>query len=224
VPGQDFTCNAGKSDKARYGSLWLQVNSVAFQPPSNEYERVTSTTPAPDFPTLTTNRLMLREITHDDTDAVLGIHGDPELMEWFGEPLADRDGATKLINILATWRLLPDPGVRWGIERHDAHGLIGSCGLFLWRRTERSCTLGYELAGAAQGRGYMTEALQAAIAWGFEHMHLHRIEARIHPENTPSLNLAKRLGFSVEGLLREAAFWSGQHHDLQVLSLLETDR
>ena len=173
---------------------------------------------------MATDRLLLREITHDDTDAMFAIHGDPELMKWFGEPLTDRAGATKLINILATWRLLPDPGVRWGLERHDIAGLIGSCGLFMWRRTDRSCTLGYELHHDTQGQGYMTEALQAAIDWGFEHMDLHRIEARIHPDNTPSLQLAKRLGFTVEGLLRDASFWSGQHHDLHVLSLLATDQ
>ena len=145
-------------------------------------------------------------------------------MKWFGEPVADLDGARKLINLLATWRALPDPGVRWGLERQQETGLIGSCGLFLWRRSQRSCSIGYELARHTQGQGYMTEALQAAIDWGFEHMDLHRIEARIHPDNVASLQLAERLGFQVEGLLRDAAWWNNQHHDLHVLSLLATDR
>ena len=182
-----------------------------------------SVTELPDFPTLHTDRLGLREITHNDVDDMFAIHGDADLMKWFGQPLADVDGARKLIDLLATWRALPDPGVRWGLERHDTPGLIGSCGLFLWRRSSRSCSIGYELALDAHGQGYMTEALRAAIGWGFEHMDLHRIEARIHPDNLPSMQLAKRLGFEVEGLLRDVAYWSGQHHDLHVLSLLETD-
>lgn len=66
----------------------------------------------------------------------------------------------------------------------------------------------------------MSEALQAMLDWGFEHMQLHRVEALVHPQNTASLALLKRLGFKTEGTLRDAGFWNGQRHDLRVLGLL----
>jgi [ribosomal protein S5]-alanine N-acetyltransferase len=69
----------------------------------------------------------------------------------------------------------------------------------------------------------MREALAAVFAWGFEHMQLNRIEAQIHPRNAPSLKLAMALGFAREGLLREVAYWGGQHHDLLQWGLLRRD-
>jgi ribosomal-protein-alanine N-acetyltransferase len=69
----------------------------------------------------------------------------------------------------------------------------------------------------------MREALRAAFAWGFEHMALERIEAQVHPENTPSLALLKSLGFVEEGLAREAGFWLGKRHDMVQLGLLRRE-
>lgn len=172
------------------------------------------------FPELQTERLRLREITHDDLDAMLAIHGDPDLMKWVGDPVADEVGATALIELLAGWRRLPDPGIRWGLQPHDRDQLIGTCGLFGWDRRNQSCSVGYELAHDAQGHGFMNEALTAAFAWGWQQMDLVRIEARIHPDNLASQRVVDKLGFEHEGLLRKATFRGGQHHDLFVYSLL----
>lgn len=45
--------------------------------------------------------------------ALLSIHGDPELMRWFGnDPLPDMAAAEALINTFHGWRQLPNPGTR----------------------------------------------------------------------------------------------------------------
>lgn len=177
------------------------------------------------FPELLTERLRLRETVADDAPALLAIHGDQEAMKWFGtDPPADLAAAGKIIENFAALRQAPAPGIRWAIEARGGDGkLIGTCGLFRWNRGFRVCMTGYELARAAQGRGYMREALRAAYAWGFEAMALDRIEAQVHPENAPSLALLKQLGFVEEGLLREAGLWLGQRHDLVQLGLLARD-
>lgn len=178
-------------------------------------------TQPPPFPELTTARMRLREITHEDADEMFAIHGDLDLMKWFGsDPLADRDAAVALIDRLGAQRLLPDPGVRWGLQRRDHDELIGSCGLMGWQRRNRSCSIGYELAREHQGEGLMHEALTAAIGWGWEHMDLVRIEAQIHPDNQASLQVVEKLGFEREGLLRKYLFWGGTHHDMLVCSLI----
>lgn len=66
----------------------------------------------------------------------------------------------------------------------------------------------------------MLEALSAALAWGFEHMELNRVEAQVHPANAASIKLVRALGFAHEGRLREAGFWLGEHHDLLQFALL----
>jgi [ribosomal protein S5]-alanine N-acetyltransferase len=176
------------------------------------------------FPILATTRLRLREITHQDADALFAIHGDAEHMRWFGnDPMKIVEEATKLIDIFAGWRASPNPGTRWGIERQADGAFLGTCGLFKWNRSWHSCTLGYELAASAQGHGYMSEALQAALAYGFEQMELNRIEASVNPNNTRSIRVLAELGFLEEGRLREAGYWAGQYHDLLQFALLRRD-
>lgn len=184
---------------------------------------MTPTTPPP-FPTLSTARLRLREITEADAPALLALHGDADLMRWFGvDPLPDLAAAQALVRTFAGWRVAANPGVRWGLERHDQPGLIGSLGLFAWNRNWRKCTLGYELARAAQGQGLMHEALRAAVAWGFAQMALNRIEAQVHPDNLASIRSVQRLGFVPEGRLRQLGFWGGQYHDMLQFGLLRSD-
>ena len=178
----------------------------------------------PTFPQLETNRLRLREIVEADAEDLFAIHGDSALMQWFGsEPLPDLSAAQTLIKTFASWRALPNPGTRWAIEPKDSTGLVGTCGLFSWNRNWRKCVIGYELAIHAQGKGYMAEALAAAVQWGFENMALNRIEAQIHPNNNPSIKLAVSLGFVEEGCLREVGHWGGQYHDMLQFSLLKRE-
>lgn len=178
----------------------------------------------PPFPSIETGRLRLRELTPDDAQPLLAIHGNAQAMRYFGtDPLRELSEAQNLIERFASWRAAPNPGVRWGIAEKASGELVGTCGLFAWNREWRKCATGYELGVAHRGKGLMHEALSAAFAWGFAEMQLNRIEAQIHPQNLASLRLAERLGFRREGLLREVARWGGQFHDLHQLGLLRED-
>lgn len=177
-----------------------------------------------DFPILETPRLLLREIVTDDAPALYVIHGDAEPMRWFGaDPLPSKEAATNLVETFASWRKMTNPGTRWALQPKGEDQLVGTCGLFNWNRAWRKCTLGYELAFAWQGKGYMHEALSAVLKWGFGHMELNRVEAQIHPMNRASVKLAASLGFVQEGLLREVGYWGGEHHDLLQFSLLRRE-
>ncbi|MDP9881581.1 ribosomal-protein-alanine N-acetyltransferase [Variovorax boronicumulans] len=176
-----------------------------------------------DFPKIETQRLVLREVTTEDATALLSIHGDPDLMKWFGsDPLPDQQAAEKLVATFVDWQRT-GTGTRWGVQLKGHPSLIGTCGLFRWDQRWKRCTTGYELAQNFHGQGLMREALTAMLHWGFREMNLNRVEAQIHPQNTPSLKLADALGFQREGLLREAGYWGGRHHDLLQYALLLRD-
>lgn len=177
-----------------------------------------------EFPTLETDRLLLREIVPADAAALFEVHGDHESMKWFGsDPLRDEAAVVKLIELFAGWRRLGNPGTRWGLQIKGQSRLVGTCGLFGWNRSWRRCTIGYELHPQFRGNGYMQEALRAVLSWGWEHMELNRVEAQIHPDNADSLRSVEKLGFRREGLLRQAGYWSGQFHDLYQYSLLRDE-
>ncbi|TCU90377.1 ribosomal-protein-alanine N-acetyltransferase [Iodobacter fluviatilis] len=174
------------------------------------------------FPLIQTPRLNLRELVAGDAAAIFAIHSDADAMRWFGcDTMADLAAASQLIKIFASWRTMPNPGTRWGIEYQGQ--IVGSCGLFKWDKNAKHCHIGYELAQSHWGMGLMREALLAILAWGFEHMALNRIQAQVHPQNSASIKSLESLGFVQEGCFREAGFWHGQHHDLLQYALLKRD-
>jgi [ribosomal protein S5]-alanine N-acetyltransferase len=81
------------------------------------------------------------------------------------------------------------------------------------RGTLRCGTLGYTAYSLTSGRGYMTEGLRLVIQLAFGPLDLHRLEANIQPDNTPSLNLVKRLGFRREGYSTAFQFINGARRD-----------
>ena len=67
------------------------------------------------------------------------------------------------------------------------------------RGSFKSAFLGYGGVAAYTGQGYMTEAMRLLLREAFTTIGLHRLEANIQPENLPSIALAKRSGFELEG-------------------------
>jgi ribosomal-protein-alanine N-acetyltransferase len=86
------------------------------------------------------------------------------------------------------------------------------------RRTE----LGYALAQAHWGHGYMTEMLCELLQFALE-MQLHRLTADTDPNNQPSLRLLERLGFRREGYFREHHFVQGEPQDSIMYGLLRSE-
>lgn len=202
------------SGYASWGTLWNATAVLSPAPPRMS-----------DFPTLTTPRLLLREIVPTDAPALFAIHSDDEAMRWFGtDPMLAVQDAEKLIENFAAGRKLANPGTRWGITDCASGQLLGTCGLFKWNRNWRSCAVGYELAQSAWSQGLMQEALVCVLDWGFEHMALNRVEAQVAPQNTASIKRLQALGFVREGLLRQAGFWMGEYRDLFQYALLRGER
>ncbi len=107
------------------------------------------------------------------------------------------------------------------VERDDPDGpIVGNIGLSqIARGPFQACYLGYALAARLEGRGYMYEALQAAIGYAFEDLRLHRIMANYVPTNERSGRLLRRLGFTVEGYARDYLFIAGEWRDHVLASL-----
>ncbi|NJL87611.1 MAG: GNAT family N-acetyltransferase [Leptolyngbyaceae cyanobacterium SM1_1_3] len=83
----------------------------------------------------------------------------------------------------------------------------------------QSSTLGYNLAENKQGQGYMSEALNVALPYAFEQLDLRRIVAAYMPRNVRSANLLKRLGFKIDGRVRNYLQINGRWEDHVLTSL-----
>lgn len=76
---------------------------------------------------------------------------------------------------------------------------------------------------AGEGRGLVTLAMRKLIGWAFEERGMYRIEWRNSTVNVRSAAVAKRLGMSLEGVLREAYPYRGVRLDEQIWSLLSAE-
>jgi [ribosomal protein S5]-alanine N-acetyltransferase len=81
--------------------------------------------------------------------------------------------------------------------------LIGKCGYNEWRKAHQRGDVSYLIAREYWGKGMVGEALSAVINYGFAHMNLHSIEAGVTPGNDASTRMLDKLGFRLEGHLRE---------------------
>lgn len=155
------------------------------------------------FPTLQTERLTLRSITLNDADAIFRIMGDPQVIRYFGQlPMRSRTEAVQRVEGILT-AFQQRTGIRWAITSRGSGELLGSCGFWRLDYIHERGEIGYELAPAWWGRGVMTEAVGAALTFGFVTMGLHSVEAQIHPRNSGSRRVLEKLGFVQEGYFHE---------------------
>lgn len=73
---------------------------------------------------------------------------------------------------------------------------------------------------AVWGRGYGTEATRALTRWGLDVLNLHRVWLRVYEDNAAAIRCYEKVGFRLEGRLRQDAFRGGRYHDTLVMGLL----
>ncbi|MEC0255865.1 GNAT family N-acetyltransferase [Paenibacillus lautus] len=175
------------------------------------------------FPILETKRLKLREIQHQDAGAIYSCFSNDEVTRYYGQDtLTTPEQAIHMVELFAT-NYAEKRGIRWGIERKDTQGLIGTIGYNVWSPRHKRAEIGYEIHPEFWGQGYAIEAASAVIAYGFQVLGLTRIGAVVFLENQASHALLTKLGFEAEGILRQYIYQNGVAHDTRVYSILKTN-
>lgn len=98
--------------------------------------------------------------------------------------------------------------------------LVGGVLLRVMDTAAGTCEAGCWLEPSASGRGLVTRAVRVLIDWAVNERGLHRVEWQVSSANTASINVAKRLGMTKEGVLRESYPYRGVRHDMEVWSVL----
>ncbi len=111
-----------------------------------------------------------------------------------------------------------DTGRLYGI--HLDGQLVGAVILRTMNVKQGTAEAGCWLEPAAVGRGLVTRAARAIIDWAIEERGIHRVDWWVCSGNKPSIAVARRLGMTLDGVLREAYLYRGQRHDEEVWSVL----
>ncbi len=172
------------------------------------------------FPSLSTERLVLRETADRDLQSVFEMESDAIAMRYWSKlPIRDLEEARETLE--RAKRGFPERAwLRWSITRREDDAMLGHVSLFSFSEQNRRAEIGYGLLRRYWGQGFMHEALSAVIDYGFGALGLRRLEADIDPRNAASLRALERLGFTREGLLRERWQVGEEISDSALLGLL----
>jgi [ribosomal protein S5]-alanine N-acetyltransferase len=161
-------------------------------------------------------RIIMRPPVRSDWPAWVGVRGNnKDFLEPF-EPTWPRDSQSRdfFERRLERQQENARDDVGYAFLIFKDNELIGGMNInHVCRGASQSASLGYWIAEAQQGQGYMAEALDLTVEYCFEELDLHRVHAACLPENLRSQNLLLRGGFAQEGFARAYMKINGMWQD-----------
>lgn len=146
-----------------------------------------------------TERLTLRRPRLEDFEDSYALWSDAEVVRYIsGKPSTREDCWARLLRYVGHWEVM---GFGFWVVREKGTGrFLGEVGLAHFRREFQpplgdDKEAGWVMAPSAQGKGYATEAVRAALGWADAKFGPERVVCIIAPENTPSHNVARKVGF-----------------------------
>lgn len=164
-------------------------------------------------------RVYLRPLEEKDTDLILKWRNDPEIME----------------KMISSHPISREEHLRWfhGLQKKNdrlefviviinEEQPIGTVSLKAIDLQHSKAELG-KLIGERKYRrkGYATEATKLLVEYGFKELGLNRIYARVLEHNEANIQLNKKLGFKIEGILQEDVYKNGTFVNVVLMALLK---
>lgn len=152
-----------------------------------------------------TNRLFLKILSEEHTDKILDfLIPNMDFFQSFESIKVPEYYTYNYQHELVKHEYLSALGFRYVrfyvFEKEAPEKIIGTVSLSnITPFPYNSCVLGYKFDPAFHGNGYATEALIKTIEFAFCEVKLHRLQASVLENNTPSIKLMERLGFNLEG-------------------------
>lgn len=174
------------------------------------------------FPVLQTERLELVEITAFYLKDIQELFGNENVTRFYNLlPFKTKQDSNKFIEWYHN-RFQNNLAFRWGISLKGEKIIIGTIGFNNFTKNHRA-NIGYDLKPEYWNLGYMTEALNEILNFGFNQLAINRIEAEVMQENENSERLLYKLNFKKEGVLRQWMFWNEKYYDMSMFALLRTE-
>lgn len=180
-------CTHGQLIDGRADRSICSMNTTALRP---------SNTVAP---LIETERLRLRPHQSDDFADCVAMWSDPAVARYtIGDPSPPQRTWIRILAYCGHWALLRYG--YWAVEEKASGRYVGELGFADFKRDivpsiEGMPELGWALSPRCHGKGYATEALRAAVAWGDHHLAQRRTVCIIHRDNHPSFRVAEKLGY-----------------------------
>ena len=179
--------------------------------------------PLPAIEAIDTPRLTLRPVGLEHLGDLMRVNGDDAVTRFVPyktwTSLEEAQAWLKRMEDIAA----TGTAYQFVLERKADRRVVGTLLLFKYDEASRRIELGYALGKDAQGQGLMTEAVRAACRHAFDVLGIRRIEAEVNPDNVASCRLLERVGFTLEGRMRQRWTGKGLTYDTSIYGLLEDD-
>ncbi|SDR22794.1 GNAT family N-acetyltransferase [Pseudovibrio sp. Tun.PSC04-5.I4] len=148
----------------------------------------------PTFPVLQSKRLVLRQLRQDDLTSVCAYLANFEVTKNLStqpHPFTEADGVSYLESVRAED---PTQNITWAIEHAGVF-----CGNLRVKNLQGTPRVGYWLGQDHWGKGFMSEAVFAALCFLFEERLVPVVQTGVFEGNPASLRVLEKLGFTVTG-------------------------
>lgn len=176
------------------------------------------------FPSFRTQRLILRAFASEDEAAFQSFAVKEEFWKFLPGPALTPELVSRFIAARVEDAANPS-GRDWlfAVEEKQMKRAIGMVRLSIAASEHRQGNIGFSFDGSIRSKGYASEAMQAALRFGFAELGLHRMTALADVENERSHAALKKLGFRHEGRLRQNFLVRGQWRDSDLFALLRAE-
>jgi ribosomal-protein-alanine N-acetyltransferase len=175
------------------------------------------------IPELETERLILRKMRVGDEEDMYAYAKRSEVTRYLlWSPHPDIYYTRDYLRYLAT-RYAAGSFYDWAIVLKSSGRMIGTCGFTAFDCPHDAAEIGYVLNPDYRGQGIAPEAVRAVLAFGFDKLALHRIEARFIEGNEASLRVMEKVGMRFEGYRREAMLIKGTYRTIGYSSILRAE-
>lgn len=174
------------------------------------------------FPILSTTRLILSQPTVADTeDVILQMNSTSEISEnTLTLPFPYHKQHADYWFQMAEFSFKKKEAFIFGIREKENLKLIGAIGLHLDIENHKA-EVGYWLGKSFWNKGYVSEALQKVLKFGFEELNLNKIYASHFLHNPASGKVLEKNGFVYEGILYQEIFKNNQFLDIKRYGFLK---
>jgi ribosomal-protein-alanine N-acetyltransferase len=155
------------------------------------------------LPRLEGERVSLRELEAADGVDLLPLLSAPEVTRFLSPPPPSTERFAAFVGSTARERAA-GRYAGFAIVPHDRSTAVGMVQLRQLEPGFRVAEWGVALGSAYWGRGLFRDAAELALAFAFEQLGVHRLEARVAAQNARAIAAVEKLGGVAEGLLRQS--------------------
>lgn len=87
-------------------------------------------------------------------------------------------------------------------------------------RSAKRAEVGYWISKNYEGYGIITQSVNIIEGYAFNEIKLHKLQIRVHPNNTKSASIPQRLGYFKEATLIEHEMLNDEYIDLDIFAKL----